>query len=172
MRPTAHGDTISILPYRTKEVGALVREAKFKGSAQAWELLACALSEFLNEYLGDRHGYEARTAVLVPVPLSRKRFRERGYNQAEEVLKRTKVPGAEVLPRVLRRTRDTKAQTSLSGSARRENLVGAFSATIPDAAYLYIVVDDVMTTGSTLKDAVRALKEAGARHVLAVSLSH
>lgn len=161
----------ALLPYRTKEVGALIREAKFSGSERAWELLAAMLREYLLEYLGDRMMYEERIAVLVPVPLSKKRYRERGYNQVEEVLKRVRLDGV-TLAKVLRRTRDTKKQTSLSRTERLRNLNDAFTAERIDPALLYIVVDDVYTTGATLGEAERALRAGGGRHVHAVSLSH
>lgn len=172
LRPTESNGMTALLPYRAREIGALVREAKFAGDEHAWQLLALALSEYLMEYLGDRYAYEERTVALVPIPLSKQRFRERGYNQVHEVLKRVSVPGVRILPRTLRRTRNTKAQTSLSQSARLENMERAFIAEIPDPAYLYIGIDDVTTTGATLNDAARALREAGARHVHLVSLSH
>ena len=162
---------VALMPYRRKEVGALIREAKFKSNGTAYTLLAAALQEFLTDYLSDRYAYEPRTTVLVPIPLSKKRFRERGYNQVEEVLKRMTLD-VERAPHLLKRTRDTKTQTQLSKGARAENLAGAFVANEADEAVLYIIVDDVFTTGATLSDAVRALKEAGAKHLLPVALSH
>ncbi|HYE23488.1 MAG TPA: hypothetical protein VEA92_03555 [Candidatus Paceibacterota bacterium] len=170
--PTNVNGAIALLPYRVRAIGALVREAKFNGSVRAWELLAVTLSEYLLEYLGDQHAYEERVVVLVPIPLSKKRYRERGYNQVEEVLKRVSVPDVRTMPRALKRVRHTKAQTSLTKRSRMENLAGAFYAEAADPTYLYMVIDDVTTTGATLHDAVRALTETGALHVHAVALSH
>jgi len=165
-------EAVALLPYRTREIGALIREAKFKSNARAYELLAEVLQEYVTDYASDRAVYEERTMVLVPIPLSKKRYRERGYNQVEEVLKRVDIPSLQSMPYVLKRVRDTKAQTTLSRQARLKNTAGAFVASSIDPQYLYIVVDDVMTTGATLTDAARALKEAGAQHFIAVTLAH
>lgn len=159
----------ALLPYRERSVGALVREAKFKGNRKAHALLACALQEYLNEFLFDRQEYEERSTVLVPIPLSKKRYRERGYNQVQEVLSFVSLPLA---PRALRRVRDTKAQTSLRKEGRKKNVEHAFIASDIDPTYLYIVIDDVLTTGATLSEAVRALKSAGARHIVPIALTH
>lgn len=171
LAPTDLSGAVALLPYRKKEICALIREAKFGSNERAWRVLACVLEEYLLEYLGDRLAYEERTVFLVPVPLSKKRYRERGYNQVEEVLKRVKIEGAS-LAKVVKRTRNTKKQTSLSRRDRLKNIEGAFTADRVDPAALYVVVDDVYTTGATLSEAVRTLKEAGARHVHAVALSH
>ncbi len=161
----------ALLPYRTAAVGALIRQAKFSGSATAHALLADALDEYLESFLEDREAFEARTFALVPVPLSKKRFRERGYNQVDEVLKRSRYAPAR-MPHALRRVRDTRAQTTLTKTGRLENLAGAFFAPPLDGAFLYIVVDDVTTTGATLTEAVQALSAGGARHIVPIALSY
>jgi len=125
--------------------------------------------------------YPAELPVLVPVPLHSSRERERGFNQAELLalgLSRglSKAHGA-VSPRVetrcLRRTRATPPQTGLSLRARRENVRGVFSAVRPERVRerLVVLVDDVMTTGATLSACAQALKAAGARAVLALTLA-
>jgi len=165
-------EAVALLPYRTREIGALIREAKFKSNAHAYDLLAEVLHEYLADYLADRNVYEERTTVLVPIPLSKKRYRERGYNQVEEVVKRVDLPSIEIQPYLLKRTRDTKAQTSLSRQERLRNTTDAFVSAPLNPQYLYIVVDDVSTTGATLTDAVRALQGAGAKHLIAITLTH
>lgn len=160
----------ALLPYRTPLVKALITEAKFKANTQAHQLLADTLSEYLRDWLSDREEFETRDVLLLPIPLSKKRYRTRGYNQVEEILKRVRHwPHATHL---LTRTRDTLPQTSLGKKSRRENVAGAFSARTLDPTLLYIVVDDVSTTGATLEAAVHALTAAGARHVVPVALSY
>jgi ComF family protein len=161
----------ALMPYRTRPIGALVREAKFGANVRAQRLLALALSEYLNDYLADRTAYEERPVALVPVPLSKKRYRERGYNQVEEVLRR--LPGDRLIhARALKRTRDTRPQTRLAKKERQKNLEGAFASPALDPLYLYIVVDDVATTGATLTEAVHALQIGGARHIVPIALSY
>ena len=99
--------------------------------------------------------------VIVPIPLSPARQRERGYNQsavlAEALAKLTGLSVADPL----RRRRDTGTQTALTPEARRANLAGAFVAMETPPRHS-ILVDDVFTTGATLAEAAGALLEAGA----------
>ncbi|TAH44521.1 MAG: ComF family protein [Dokdonella sp.] len=106
-------------------------------------------------------------AALLCVPLHESRLRERGYNQALELAK----PLARglhlpLLPNSLHRVRSTQAQSGLDARARRRNLRGAFEldadARLPDHVAL---LDDVMTTGSTLRECARVLRKAGVQRV-------
>lgn len=111
--------------------------------------------------------------VLVPVPLHRRRRRERGYNQSQllaQCLGRT--VGVPVVCNVLRRHRYTAAQTHLGAEERRRNVVGAFSCV--DARLEgggVVLVDDVCTTSSTLEACSVALKAAGVRSVWGLTLA-
>lgn len=107
-----------------------------------------------------------RPDCLLPVPLHASRLRKRGYNQALEV---ARVAGRALdIPvdsRALKRTRATADQIGQSRSERRRNLHGAFSAS-PTLNNLHVaILDDVMTTGSTLAEVARACRAARARRV-------
>jgi len=110
---------------------------------------------------------------IMPVPLHLSRKRERGYNQsrilAEEISKTVSVP---LLEKVLIRKKKTKDQTHLSPEERERNVRGAFVARADSTlrGKKVILVDDVMTTGATLKECARVLKQAGAREVIGVTL--
>lgn len=112
--------------------------------------------------------------VVVPVPLHPLRERERSYNQsallAKEVAERI---GRRFDGRALRRTRRTDSQTRFDVAHRRANVWGAFDVARAEwvARRCVLVVDDVMTTGATLSECARALKKAGARAVLAVTVA-
>jgi ComF family protein len=122
---------------------------------------------------------ELQGALLVPVPLHSLRQRERGFNQAEllaQGLVRSlrpagRVPGVET--RCLWRTRPTPPQTGLSPRARRGNVRGVFAVDRPERVRdrSVVLIDDVMTTGATLAACAAALKQAGARRVLALTLA-
>lgn len=165
----------TLASYAHPPVHAAVIEAKFHGSRHAARLLGSLLRSYLEEELADKARYETKPVVLVPVPLSLRRRRARGYNQAERIgaaaLKDMLFPVA-LAPRLLKRTRDTLPQTALDGAARRKNMRGAFSAARPvPEAPLYIVFDDVMTTGATLRAAVTALRAGGAKDVCAIAVA-
>jgi ComF family protein len=113
----------------------------------------------------------AERPVVVPVPLHRARQRERGFNQAE-VLARS-LTRRHVETRCLLRIRPTAPQTGLNFKQRVENVRGVFRVTSPDEVRgrIIVLVDDVMTTGATLSSCAGALKEAGAKRVLALTLA-
>ena len=109
--------------------------------------------------------------LVAPVPLHPQRLRARGFNPAalaaREVARRC---GARMDTTVLERLRDTPSQTGLGRRARRANVRGAFACakTPPRCVWL---VDDVVTTGSTLAEAARALRRRGARRLVGVALA-
>jgi ComF family protein len=109
--------------------------------------------------------------VVVPVPLFKGRMRERGFNQAEQIARafvRQRNSGSIQLDASsLVRTRQTASQTGLTRHQRRANVRGAFSVVRPEriVAKNVLVMDDVMTTGTTVSECARVLLRAGARQV-------
>jgi len=113
----------------------------------------------------------ASRGVLVPVPLGSARERERGYNQSHRLaLSLARLLGCEVDAALLRRSRETTTQTRLTPEARAANVRGAFVARRRSPSAV-VLVDDVFTTGATLVAAARALIDAGARTVGAVTFA-
>ena len=106
------------------------------------------------------------------VPLSGRRLRQRGYDQAR--LLAEAVAAGEGLPceALLEKVRDTPAQSGMGGrEARRKNIAGAYRAICPArvAGKRILLVDDIVTTGETLRECARVLKAAGAKSVTAVT---
>ena len=140
-------------------IDRLVQRFKFAGDL--------AVGRWLALQLAARARGEARPQLLVPVPLTRKRLRARGFNQTVEIARavsrQLRIPAA---IRMLERTRDAPAQAGLSRRARRANLRGAFRCRRGALAGLHVaLIDDVVTTGATADAAARALKRAGAARV-------
>ena len=113
--------------------------------------------------------------LVVPVPLSSSRFKERGFNQAAEIARPAgAILGIPYADDVLHRSRNTHRQTELKGTQSRiANVTGAFdvSEEWDLTGMTVIVVDDVATTGFTLHEAAAALYEAGAENVLCVAFA-
>ena len=113
--------------------------------------------------------------VVVPVPLHPQRQRERGFNQASLIGKAiAKQFGLPFADQVLKRTRNTKPQVALKGDDRRKNLADAFALTPNIVISQYpniLLVDDVWTTGSTLRNCGNVLKRAGAKKVWAMTIA-
>ncbi|RXR06349.1 ComF family protein [Pseudoxanthomonas composti] len=136
----------------------LVPRFKFHQDLAAGRLMAQLMAE---------HFSGCAAGTLVPVPLHPRRLSRRGYDQADQLARDLAQHLA--LPRqpgLLRRVRDTAAQSELEAEARHRNLRQAFAVppgqSLPDHVTL---VDDVMTTGATLHAAARALTQAGVPRV-------
>lgn len=113
--------------------------------------------------------------VVVPVPLHPRRQKERGFNQAEEIARYiSKVKKLAMVSRGIIKIRDTFPQASLEAKLRRENVKGAYKIGEKDKIEnkVVLLVDDVFTTGSTLEECSRVLKEAGAREVRVLTIAH
>jgi ComF family protein len=109
--------------------------------------------------------------LVVPVPLHARRLRERGFSPSALLARAcAREAGVPCAPVLLARLRDTPSQTGLSRAARRSNVAGAFAARAAAPPRVWLV-DDVVTTGSTLSEAARALRRAGAREVVGVCLA-
>lgn len=111
--------------------------------------------------------------AMIPIPLSRQRKRQRGFNQAEliakEISRRTGIP---VYSDLLLRIRNTEAQKILNDTERKNNLKNAFK-TKENKVQLHhiLLVDDIYTTGSTMNEAAKMLKQAGAEQIYCLSVS-
>ncbi|WAP64199.1 ComF family protein [Pseudomonas fortuita] len=129
------------------------------------------LGRLMAELLG--HGLMHRFAeglprpdLLLPVPLAKRRLRERGFNQAGMLGRWLGSQlGVNCDERILARTRETPAQQRLDAKARRHNLRQAFAVTRELEGKHVAIVDDVLTTGATAQAIAQALRRAGARRV-------
>ena len=127
-------------------------------------------------FLHERERLEdLKGAVFVPVPLHFFRKWKRGYNQSDLIANALAKHVDGRVQRLLRRKRYTPSQTSLTKVQRQENVKGAFClrrfAKI-DPQAMYVLTDDVFTTGSTLNECARVLKENGATAVRVFTLGH
>ena len=109
---------------------------------------------------------------IIPVPLHPARLRERGYNQshilAAHLSSCLHIP---VLDHALIRTRNTISQTKLNNKQRRENVLNAFKCSYPLKDSSILLVDDIITTGNTLKECTSVLKSAGVKKVDLLALA-
>ncbi len=147
-------------------VARLIAEFKYRG--QSHRLLP--LGVLLREAMEDDRLRSWDFDAITPVPLHRRRRRERGFNQAAELAGVLASRCGRPVVHLLERTRATETQTHFDRRQRMENLRNAFrprkNAVMQDLRIL--LVDDVLTTGSTLDECARVLRGAGAAEVRAV----
>lgn len=130
-----------------------VKRLKYQGESSRAEHLALHMAPLIQAF--------GRVDGLIPVPLHRTREKKRGYNQSAMLAERvSQLTGIPVLY-VLRRTRKTASQTSLSGDERRKNVAGVFeldAVSVPTIGGRYVLIDDVRTTSATLNACAVALQ--------------
>ena len=148
-------------------IAGLVTGIKYHG----WRAYGLVLPEILSPLTGViEHDHAPR---IIPVPLHGRRQRWRGFNQAELISTALgTIITAPVAP-CLQRQRSTTAQATLHATARMHNLDGAFSLApgVEMGGQCGILVDDVITTGSTTRECASVLRQAGMKHIIAVALA-
>jgi ComF family protein len=152
---------------KDKEVQHLIHSLKYKKKFHA------------GIYLGEITGSALRTQIsnwktdlIIPVPLHKLKEIERGFNQSCYIAKGiSRMTGIECNKKVLKRKKNTLSQTQMNLIQREENIKDAFNVKQPEAVKdkIILLVDDVITTGSTINECGRVLLEAGAAEIYAVS---
>lgn len=138
---------------------------KYEGASELAPQLAALLCEPARALAG-------RVDCVVPVPLHPRKLRARGYNQAALLARPVaRALGVPLRSALLTRVRDTSAQVGRSKNERIEQLAEAFRARVVAHGKSVLVVDDVRTTGATLRAAREALVGAGARSVYTLALA-
>ena len=135
--------------------------------------LARPLSGLLLEFLKDNPLW-AKTDYLVPVPLTRRRRRERGFNQAEYLARRLMRPlNIKLSADNLKRKGLSLSQSKAGREERYKNVAGAFYLERPEIFRdkKILLIDDVFTTGSTANACARVLKEGGSKEVLVLTVA-
>jgi len=156
--PPRYDATFAALEYRFP-ADVLVHALKFRGEL--------ALAPLLAGFLAAEIPAGEWVDLVMPVPLSAARMRERGYNQAMEIARALRPRSdARLTPTLCTRVRDTPVQTELPWAERARNVRNAFQCGRALDGMVVAVIDDVMTTGATLDAIATALKRAGAERVV------
>lgn len=151
--------------YENKYLREALRRFKYHGTYGLANPFSHMLYELIKPHLS---GLEQSTLIL-SIPIAPERRRSRGYNQAELLAKAlSEKISLKTSGELLRKIRSTPSQTSLSGQERILNVKNSFAVTTPEeiAGKKIILVDDIVTTGATLSETARVLKEAGAKEVI------
>jgi len=172
---------IVLFDYKDSKVKTMIWELKYKGNRKIANKFAEMLLDVLQHELAERAIFENFISpILIPIPISNQRRRERGWNQTETLSEEIKKVDTESLleynPKILIKHihTDSQARTHATKRERMKNLTNSMYISDPEKIKnrCVILLDDVTTSGVTLAEARRVLKSAGAKKVLCVALAH
>ncbi|MES2213551.1 MAG: phosphoribosyltransferase family protein [Patescibacteria group bacterium] len=164
--------------YKNPKVKAIIWELKYRENTLPLDHIGTLLYEEIVALVSDIVIFDSDAEfLLIPIPISVLRRTERGYNQSEYIAKAVfNCDTAHTLlyaPQWFQKTVDTPKQSrSQSREERMHNLTGCFEADPRVAGKYIILIDDVVTTGSTLSEARHTLLSAGAKDVYAFTIAH
>lgn len=173
-----------IYDYRDPIIKRFLRLLKYGGKKSFAKILSTVLYNKILEELSEIYLLENFTEpILIPIPLSKGRYRERGYNQSEllctELVKIDKQNNQQMNlsteNKVLIKNKETEHQALIKNKSQRlKNLIGSFEVQNPEIIKNknIILIDDITTTGATLIEAKKVLKKSGARKILAFTIAH
>jgi len=166
----------SLFNYKNPLIREAIWQMKYRRNRTIAKIFAEVLEEFLLEELSDLVLFENfEMPLLIPIPMSKEEKRKRGFNQTEmliEELAKLDTKTYEYDFNLLKKIKNTRRQVEVKKRERLENVKGAFSADESVKNRNIILIDDVYTTGSTLNEAGRILKEAGAKKVFRLVIAH
>jgi len=155
--PPRYDSTTAVFAYAFP-VDALIQRFKYGGNL--------AIAPLLTRILGDAIAEPAD--LIIPMPLSPQRLRERGFNQSLEIARGVgRMTGIPVAADACRKIVETPPQATLPWKERTKNIRGAFVCDADLKGARVAVVDDVMTSGATVNELARNLRRAGAAHISA-----
>ena len=172
-----------LFDYRHLPIKKSIWLLKYKGKKRLAGIFAEIVYEKIIEELSELSLMKNfREPILIPIPLSSKRYRERGYNQAEMICQELKKinnlrHGVDwrLEKNVLIKIKETEHQAKIKDRRDRlKNLADSFSVKNPELikGKNVILIDDVTTTGATLAEAKKILKQSGAKKVIAFTVAH
>ena len=143
-----------------------LHQLKYRRNIGLGEALAAQMSVFVAQL-------EWPVDIIIPIPLGKKRLKERGYNQVAMVANPLSLQlGIDYRPMALVRARETHSQVGLTATERKQNVLNAFQADKNKInGRTVLLIDDVSTTGATLSSAAEALYAAGAKEVYAFTIA-
>lgn len=177
LRVREHEGVTYFFDYKNDFVRDSIHELKYRGNKKIALWYARIIFEHLLEYGQERE--RDATVIVMPAPLSKKKYRARGWNQCEYITKAIEKRDTEKYfeydYRSLKKVLHTESQTRMKNRKERmKNPEGVFGVARPDLVYKnhIVVIDDVVTTGSTMREISKVLKKAGAIRVTLIAVAH
>lgn len=172
--PRSHETWIeSIFSYKDPLVHDLIWQLKFHRNTKVAKLFADTLTDHIAETISDTELFSRKQAVLIPIPSSKKRMKEKGFNQTFLVC--DYLGTIPIRKDILIRTKHTPPQSRIKDKTERlKNSKNCFAVKKnADLVNKHIILfDDVTTTGATLSEARKTLLSSGAKNVTAITIAH
>ena len=179
----AHPFISALYSYRYPAIKKALWALKYRNNLTLAKIFGAALYEHLLEHTYEFTAFSSAEQrakpVIVPIPISKKRLRERGFNQSEKIIESLQTLDESrsfaFENNILCKTKETPPQASIKNrAARLQNICGCFAVRNPEKIKnkVVIVVDDITTTGATLNEAIITLENAGAARAIGVAIAH
>jgi competence protein ComFC len=172
--------TTSVFDYKNETLRKTIWSLKYHGNKDAGKFFAKSIYNILLEDISEQKIFSNfKHPLLIPIPLSKKRLKERGFNQSEIIAKEMSFldngTSFTLVTNVLYKIKDTPSQVSIKDKNKRlNNLQDCFI--VKDNGLIngknIILIDDITTTGATIKEARKTLRAAGAKKVIAFTAAH
>jgi competence protein ComFC len=170
-------DIFALFPYTHPDIQDLIHRFKYQGVFTiAKDLIEVVIKDIemivKQEFIKDK-----KKIILLPIPLSHRRYRQRGYNQslklAQAIIKK-QPEKFELLDKVLIKIKNNQSQVEIKDKNKRcQNIIDAFAIIKPELVKnrQVIIIDDVVTTGATITEAMKKVKQAGAQKVIGLAVA-
>lgn len=170
----------ALFDYRNKLTKQAIWEIKYRKDEKITAVLCALFYEFILDELVDKALFcDFKKPIIIPIPISKNRLKERGYNQCslivKEIARIDNNNNFTLCENALEKIKDLESQTSVKGrNERLKNIKGCFAVRDPEKIKNanIILIDDVITTGATMSEAKKTLLDAGARQILCFALAH
>jgi ComF family protein len=173
-------DILAMFDYQDPLIKKTIWELKYHNKSYLGEKLGQLLYEFFIEDISEiKISTPGRPIFVIPVPISRKKTRLRGYNQANSIARgfchQSKDEILELKNQIVVKMIDTIPQAKITNRSKRlKNVQGVFKIKNKDIIKdrTIIVIDDVTTTGGTITEIIKILKKSGAKYVVGFAIAH
>lgn len=174
--PIKNKDIFVLFDYQNSIVKKIIHQIKYKNNKKIRAIISSYIHDEIIEIYSEISMMHGDSPIIIPMPMSKKEKSLKGFNQCEEILhdlERLSENKLQTSYNALIKTKETKRQTTLNKIERKMNVKNsmvAISEIVKNKNIL--LIDDVYTTKSTIEEAKRALREGGARFVVALCIAH